>query len=76
MDYLLVSGAPVPNFGNLKYKIIECLKHINVDVDVELVNNIDIILEKLDRVISSYTIIMDKCMNYFNMTRVVIEERI
>lgn len=68
--------APVSNSGNLKYKIIESFKQKKVDVNVELVNNPDIILEKLDRVISSDAIIIDKCISYFNMTKSIIEEYI
>ncbi|MCR1847993.1 MAG: DUF434 domain-containing protein [Paraclostridium sordellii] len=68
--------APVSNSGNLKHKIIESFKQRKVDVNVELVNNPDIILEKLDRVISSDAIIIDKCISYFNMTKSIIEEYI
>ncbi|CEQ20971.1 Uncharacterised protein [[Clostridium] sordellii] len=56
--------------------MIESFKQRKVDVNVELVNNPDIILEKLDRVISSDAIIIDKCISYFNMTRSIIEEYI
>lgn len=46
-----VINKTVFNSGNLKYKILECVKNINIDVNVELVNNADVILEKLDRVV-------------------------
>lgn len=68
--------SPVSNSGNLKHKIMECFKQRKVEVDVELVNNPDVILEKLDRVISSDAIIIDKCISYFNITRAIIEKYI
>ena len=39
--------SPVSNSGNLKCKILECFKYFDVEVDVELVNNADVMLEKL-----------------------------
>lgn len=68
--------SPVSNSGNLKHKILECFDQKRVDVDVNIVNNPDVVLEKLDRVVSSDAIIIDKCISYFNMTRSIIEERI
>ena len=68
--------APISNSGNLKYKIIECANSWDADISVELVNNADIILEKLDRVVSSDAAVIDKCISYFNMARVIIEEHV
>ena len=41
-----------------------------------LVNNADILLEKLDRVVSSDAAIIDKCTSYFNIAREIIDEYI
>ena len=68
--------SPVSNSGNLKYKILECVKDRNIDVNVELVNNADVILEKLDRVVSSDAVIIDKCISYFNLSKIIIEKYI
>ena len=68
--------SPVSNSGNLKYKILECVKDRNIDVNVELVNNADVILEKLDRVVSSDAVIIDKCISYFNLSKMIIEKYI
>ena len=68
--------SPVSNSGNLKYKILEHFKGFDIEVDVELVNNADVILEKLDRVVSSDAFIIDKCVSYFNLCENIIDEYI
>lgn len=68
--------APVSNSGNLKYKILDYANIWNINTEVELVNNADVVLEKLDRVVSSDAAIIDKCVNYFNVARSIIEEYI
>lgn len=68
--------SPVSNSGNLKHKILEYSKEWNINVEVNLVNNADVILEKLDRVVSTDAVIIDKCVNYFNMAREIIKDYI
>lgn len=68
--------SPVSNSGNLKYKIMEYAKIWGIETDVELVKNADVVLEKLDRVVSSDAVIVDKCISYFNVARGIIEEYI
>ncbi|MDZ4994674.1 DUF434 domain-containing protein [Clostridium perfringens] len=68
--------SPVSNSGNLKHKILEYSKKWNINVEVNLVNNADVILEKLDRVVSTDAVIIDKCVNYFNMARGIIKDYI
>lgn len=68
--------SPVSNSGNLKYKILEYAKIWGIETEVELVKNADVVLEKLDRVVSSDAVIVDKCISYFNITRGIIEEYI
>lgn len=68
--------SPVSNSGNLKHRILEYSKEWNIDVEVKLVNNADVILENLDRVVSTDAVIIDKCKNYFNMAREIIENYI
>lgn len=67
---------PVSNSGNLKYKILDYAKYCDIDTKVELVNNADVVLEKLGRVVSSDAVIIDKCESYFNLARSIIEEYI
>ena len=68
--------SPVSNSGSLKYEILEAAKNWNTDVEVDLVNNADVILEKLDNVVSSDAVIIDKCGSYFNLSREIIEKYI
>ena len=68
--------SPVSNSGSLKYEILELSKKWNTEVEVNLVNNADVILEKLDKVVSSDAVIIDKCMSYFNLSREIIEKSI
>lgn len=68
--------SPVSNSRNLKYKILELSENWKMNIEVELVNNADIILENLDRVVSSDAAIIDKCISYFNITKVIIDEYI
>ncbi|MCC0673811.1 DUF434 domain-containing protein [Clostridioides sp. ES-S-0145-01] len=68
--------APVSNSGNLRYKILEHARVWKIETEVELVKNADVILEKLDRVVSSDAVIVDKCISYFNVARSIIEEYI
>lgn len=68
--------TPVSNSGSLKYEILESSKSWNTEVEVNLVNNADMILEKLDNVVSSDAVIIDKSRSYFNLSREIIEKNI
>lgn len=68
--------SPVSNSGNLKYEILEVSKNWSTEVEVNLVNNADVIFEKLDNVVSSDAVIIDKCISYFNLSREIIEKYI
>ena len=59
-----------------KSKIMNHAKKLNFNIHVELVNNADIILEKLDRVVSSDSVIIDKCISYFNLNKSIINQYI
>lgn len=67
---------PVSNSGSLKYEILEASKNWSTEVEVNLVNNADVILEKLDNVVSSDALIIDKCISYFNLSREIIDKYI
>lgn len=66
--------APVSNSGNLRNIINKYSRHWGFRTQVNLVNNVDTILEKLDRVVSNDSIIIDKCKNYFNLGKRIIEK--
>ncbi len=59
--------APVSNTGRLKLKLIEILSQYAYQVSVELVNNADAILEKLENVITGDAIILNKCISWYNL---------
>ena len=66
--------APVSNSGRLKQRIIELLNQFNFEVQVEVVQSVDTVLEKLDNVITSDAIILDKCISWINLNAKIIEE--
>lgn len=68
--------SPVSNSGNLKVKILEYAEKYNLKTNVELVNNADVILEKLSNVVTSDATILDKCTSYFNLSKTIIDEYI
>lgn len=66
--------APVSNSGKLKTAIYEISEKWNIDVNVEIVSNPDVILEKSNYVVSSDSIILDKCDGWINLVRYIVEE--
>ena len=68
--------APVSNSGRLKQRIVELLNPFPFEVRVEVINNVDAVLEKLDNVITSDAIILDKCISWLNLNSKIIEENI
>lgn len=68
--------APVSNSGMLRSKILECSKFWNIPVEVELINKVDTVLSGGERIITSDSIILDKCKSWFNLSRKIIEDYI
>ncbi|MBU3131889.1 DUF434 domain-containing protein [Clostridium gasigenes] len=68
--------APISNSGNLKTRILEILNEANFKVEVENINNVDSTLEKLDYVITSDAIIMNRCKSWINLNDKIIESNI
>lgn len=66
--------APVSNSGRLKQRIVELLNPFAFEVQVEVIHNVDSVLEKLDHVITSDAIILDKCVSWINLNAPIIEE--
>lgn len=65
--------SPVSNTGRLKQRIMELLLGYSYEVQVELINNADVILEKLDNVITSDAIILNKCNSWINLGEEIIK---
>lgn len=68
--------APVSNSGRLKVRILELLNDFSFDVKVENINNVDAVLEKLDNVVTSDAIILDKCKSWINLNKKILEDNI
>ncbi|MBW6409582.1 DUF434 domain-containing protein [Clostridium weizhouense] len=66
--------SPVSNTGRLKMRILELLSNFNFDLEVFLVPNADVILSKLDYVITSDAIILNTCKNWINLAYKIISE--
>lgn len=68
--------APVSNSGRLKQRITELLKEYSFEVQVEVIHHVDAALEKLDSVITSDAIILNKCVSWINLNRKIMDELI
>lgn len=68
--------APVSNSGKLKTAIYEAAENWSVNVNVHIVVNPDVILEKSNYVVSSDSIILDKCLGWINLVSYIIKKYI
>lgn len=68
--------SPVSNTGRLKLKILDILNKYNFDVDVILVPNADVILNKLDHVVTSDGIILNTCTSWINLAYKIVNEEL
>lgn len=67
--------APMSNSGRLKQRILELLDTVNFEIQVDIIHNVDSVLEKLDNVVTSDAIILDKCICWINLTVKIMEEQ-
>ena len=68
--------SPVSNSGRLKALIAENAEKYAVKINIEVINNVDSVLEKLPFVISSDAIILNKCQSWINMNKDIIDNDI
>lgn len=68
--------APVSNSGRLKTTLLEYFSKRNFEIEVELVDNADVLLEKLECVVTSDAIILDKCKSWFNLIFQILQEKL
>ena len=68
--------SPVSNSGRLKYAIINEFEKRNCKVEVELVPDPDKILMYKERIVTTDSVILDKCKSWFNLSRYIIENYI
>lgn len=65
--------SPVSNSGRLKMRILDLLANYPFQTEVHLVPNADTVLEKQSLVITSDAIILNKCIEWFNLIPIIIE---
>lgn len=68
--------APVSNSGKLKFKIIEQLQKLNIPFEVLIVKNPDVVLSKLERVVTGDSVILDECKSWFNLSKKIVDDYI
>ena len=66
--------APVSNSGRLKQRILDFFSDFSFVVQVEIINQVDTVLEKLDYVVTSDAIILDKCISWVNLNAKIMEQ--
>jgi hypothetical protein len=59
--------APVSNSGRLKIRIAEIAEEEKFDIGIEVVGNVDKVLYGLSNIISSDSIILDRCPSWLNL---------
>jgi len=64
--------APVSNSGRLKTRIAEITEEEGFEVRIEISNQVDRILYDLPDVISSDSVILDRCPSWFNLNERII----
>ncbi|WP_353092591.1 DUF434 domain-containing protein [Tissierella praeacuta] len=75
-EVIFFLDSPVSNSRILKTKITSLEDKWKIPLKVELVPNPDSILSKMERVVTSDSIILDECKSWFNLSRKIIEENI
>lgn len=66
--------SPVSNSGRLKSAILKHAEVWGIPVEVELVPNPDSILSNLGNVVTSDSVILDSCISWVNLSKMIIEE--
>lgn len=68
--------SPVSNSGRLRSAILQYAKKWDIPVDVYLAPNVDAILCRTGRIVTSDSIILDNCAGWFNLSRKIIYDYI
>lgn len=72
---IIYLDSPVSSSGKLKQSILQCFNNYTFDTDVIIVNNVDSILQDLNNVITSDSIILDNCKSWFNLNEIIIDNK-
>ncbi len=68
--------APVSNSGNLRNRILTHAVEWNLPVEVELVPNADVVLTRMERIVTGDSVLLDECQSWFNISRKIVEDYI
>jgi hypothetical protein len=68
--------SPVSNSGRLKSKILDQSANWDAKVEVELVPNADPILNSMESVVTSDSIILDECKSWINLSAMIVQKYI
>lgn len=68
--------SPVSNSGRLKVKILEYADVWGIPTEVELINNVDSVLSKLERIVTGDSILLDECKSWFNLSKIIVDNYI
>ena len=66
----------VSNSGRLRALLLEQAENRSVKVQVELHPSVDGLLSRMERVVTADAIILDKCGNWYNLNRTLIESAV
>ncbi|BCN30337.1 DUF434 domain-containing protein [Anaeromicropila herbilytica] len=67
---------PISNSGRLRELILCRLRQYGFDSEVQILHNVDSVLEKLEYVITSDAIILDRCISWINLNDMIISEKL
>lgn len=65
--------SPVSNSGRLKAKILEYSEIWGIPIEVELINNVDSVLSKMERIVTGDSILLDECKSWFNLSKIIVD---
>lgn len=65
---------PISNSGNLKTCIFDLAKAFKCDLTVDIVRNPDIVLYDKEYVVSTDTVILEKCKSWYNLNKAVAQK--
>ena len=71
----ILLDEPVSNSGRLKTLIAEVAEACSLDTDIQIIKDVDRSLYAKDNVITSDSIILDRCGSWFNLTAELLNRR-
>lgn len=66
--------APVSNSGRLKSLIAEVWEDYRAELDIQVVHDVDRLLQNQECVMTSDSVILDRCKSWFNLSSICVEK--